>query len=110
MRLKKLFSVNCLYLYAFPILQDIPLIKPKIEVQLYPLRNISELSCYNLSEIANEMICQSRFGRGEMVWIAVHQSRIAAYCWVAYSKAEVGEINKVVKIKNDEFYVYDALS
>ncbi|OGW16043.1 MAG: hypothetical protein A3G93_01895 [Nitrospinae bacterium RIFCSPLOWO2_12_FULL_45_22] len=110
MKLKRLFSANCLYLYAFPLSGDMPLIKPKLDVQVYQLRNISESPCFNLLEIADELICQSRFGRGEMIWIAVHQSHIAAYCWVAFSEAEVGEIDKVIKVKHEEFYLYDAFT
>jgi GNAT superfamily N-acetyltransferase len=110
MRLKRLFSASRLQLYAFSLPQDIPLIKPKIEVQIYQLRNISESACFNLFEIANELICQSRFAQGEVVWIAAHQSHIAAYCWVALSETEVGEIDKVIKVKNEELYIYDALT
>jgi GNAT superfamily N-acetyltransferase len=107
---KRIFFTNCLHLYAFPLSEHIPQIKPKLEVQIYQLRNIPESSRFNLLEIVNEQICQTRFRQGEMVWVAVYRSQIAAYCWVAFYETEIGEIKKIIKIRKDEIYLYDAFT
>lgn len=42
--------------------------------------------------------------------MAVDQSRIVAYCWVSFTETEVGEIDRVIKVKNKELYIYDAFT
>jgi len=81
-----------------------------LDVQTVHLDNVSASHSYGLFELVDEAICQTRFSRKEMVWLALHGSSIAAYCWLAFQDTEVGEIDRIIRPREDEVYIYDAFT
>ncbi|MBI3091572.1 MAG: GNAT family N-acetyltransferase [Candidatus Tectomicrobia bacterium] len=50
---------------------------------------------------------EQRFERGEDCYVAHVHDKVAAYGWVSYREAEIGELNKTMVVKPREAYLYD---
>ncbi len=63
-----------------------------------------------MTSLVGKEIVNVRFNRGEVCGVARLNSEVVSYCWVAFQQAEVGEINRTIKLRNNELYFYDAFT
>lgn len=104
------FSTVKLCLYEFNLAQDqIGSVPPKVDAEVKLLDKASTdipESFWGFSKKEKALV--DRFRRGEKCCAAYAGGEIVAYCWMAFGAVMVGEIQRLIKVGNDEVYLYDA--
>ncbi len=95
-----------LNLYSFRLSDSIPRITPKEDVDLVFL----DAPKPGLMATSSEKLIDSRFARGEFCCCALDRSEVISYCWMAFDWESVGEINRVVRLRHEEVYLFDAFT
>lgn len=95
-----------LNLYSFTLTNPVPLILPRGDFRILLLQEKTP----ELSQICSEGLTDSRFSRGELCCCALHTSDAVSYCWIASDCEVVGEIERVVKLREGEVYLFDAFT
>lgn len=63
-----------------------------------------------LSKVIGEEISNSRFLRGNICSCLLSQKKVVSYCWIAFDKEWIDEIEMLIKPKDGEAYLYDAFT
>lgn len=95
-----------LNLYFFRLSNSIPRMTPKEDVDLVLL----EAPKPGLMATSSQKLIHSRFARGEFCCCALYRSEVISYCWMAFDWESVGEINRVVRLRQKEVYLFDAFT
>ncbi len=107
---RKLLSRGRLNLFSFQLSRPIPEIKAGEDAEYSFLNTKSREKAESLTSLVGKEIVNVRFNRGEVCGVARLNSEVVSYCWVAFQQAEVGEINRTIKLRNNELYFYDAFT
>jgi len=102
------FTYKKLCLYYFPLKKQIPAVQPKEEVEIALLgkESLGEI-VLRLTWMDRKLLAQ-RLERGDNVCVAYKNSDILSYCWIAFDRISVDEIQMTLNVKNNEVYLYDA--
>lgn len=107
---RKLLSRGRLNLFSFKLSRPILEIKTGEDAEYSFLNTKSREKAEGLTSLVGKEIVNTRFNRGEICGVARLNSEVVSYCWVAFQQAEVGEINRTIKLRNNELYLYDAFT
>ncbi|MBI1987039.1 MAG: GNAT family N-acetyltransferase [Nitrospinae bacterium] len=103
------FRWNRLYLYALTLEEYISPINPKEEVEfVFILSGESAARLGDLFQVMRKKVALKRLERGDVACVAYWRGRIIAYCWAAFKRAEIGEIDRTLLLREGECYLYDA--
>jgi len=99
-----------LSLFSFNIREEIPDVWENISVGI---QFISDQSSWEAEQLVNEGhlnvdILADRLKKGDICCCASFQGETVSYCWIAASRAHIGEIGKEMRLKENEIYLYDA--
>jgi GNAT superfamily N-acetyltransferase len=107
---KKLLSRGELNLFSFQLSRSIPEVEAGADAEYSFLDNNSGEKTASLVSLVGKDIVKARFNQGEVCGVAWSNSKVVSYCWLAFKQAEVGEINRIIKLSDKELYLYDAFT
>ncbi len=107
---KKLLSRGELNLFSFKLSGSIPELAAGTDAEYSFLDNKSGEKIASLASLVGKDIVKARFEQGEVCGVAWSNSAVVSYCWLAFKQAEVGEINRYIKLREKELYLYDAFT
>lgn len=85
------------------------MISPRIDADIKPLDQTSPGSPEDLWKYyKRKEAILNRLKRGEKCYAAYVGGEIASYCWIAFGEVMVGEIQRLIRVRSDEVYLYDA--
>lgn len=95
-----------LNLYSFKLSNPIPQIVPNENCELLLL----DKQTPELLKVSSETLIESRFSRGELCCCALFKSEVVSHCWIAFERECVGEIEREVRLRDGEVYLFDAFT
>lgn len=98
--------IRRLNLYSFRMSDPIPCLSTEEDVVPSFLREPTS----ELSEVIGEEISHSRFLHGNICSCLLHQKKVVSYCWIAFDEVWIGEIEMLIKPKDEEAYLFDAFT
>lgn len=99
-----------LNLFSFQLSRPIPEIEAEEGAEYYLLNPETRAEVESLTSLMGEEVVNARFDQGEVCGVAWFNSAVVSYCWVAFQQAKVGEINRIIKLRRNELYLYDAFT
>jgi GNAT superfamily N-acetyltransferase len=106
----KLLNWGRLNLFSFPLSNQIPAIKGGEDTEFNLIDKKSSEKAEGLNSLMGREAVNTRLNQGEICGTAWFNSEIVSYCWVAFRQAEVGEINRIISLRDNELYLYDAFT
>lgn len=106
----KLLRRGELNLFSFQLSRSIPEVESGADAEYSFLDNKSGEKIASLASLVGKDIVNARFNQGEVCGVAWSNSAVVSYCWLAFKQAEVGEINRIIKLRDNELYLYDAFT
>jgi GNAT superfamily N-acetyltransferase len=89
-------------MYATDLKSDVSIVKPSVTVKVSVCNRPSEIDILNASTIA------ARSERGDRIFVAHHQGILVAYLFATTNECEIGEIDDLLDVEQNEVYLYDA--
>lgn len=108
--MERWFSWNRLCLYARSLDEEISQVNPREEVEfVFMTSRESAARLRDLCQIMSEKVARKRLERGDVACVTYWRGKgIIAYCWAAFKEAEIGEIDRMLLLREGECYLYDA--
>ncbi len=107
---RKLLSWGQLNLFSFQLSRPIPEVETGVGAEYSFIDSKSGEKVESLASVVGKEIVNARFNQGEVCGVAWFNSAVVSYCWVAFQQAEVGEVNRIIKLRSNELYLYEAFT